>query len=280
MFAPMIKRFSFIITFVVCTATAVYGQTSYLSLVDSSYADIDRGDLPAAAESLREAMRMEPANPNNYALLTNLGTILRRQGKTDEALEAYTAALGRFPQSTVILSNRASLYLEMGQTEKASADYNLILAADSANEDALYNRGLMYINEHNYMAAEQNFDKMIAMNKETLYGRLGYAVLEKVRGNNDESERIYNYLISRFPEEWQLYESRADLYFIMGKNARAMADLDKVFAHTQPSALAFVLRGKIKLARFEKASAARDFQKAKDMGYDANAIDGLMKLTW
>ena len=88
-----------------------------------------------------------------------------------------------------------------------------------------------------------------------------------------------NYLISQMPRDWLLYEGRADVYFMMGKNARAMADINKVFTESTPSASLYVLRGKVKLAQYEKASAATDFQKALEMGYDKTVIDELMKMT-
>ena len=67
------------------------------------------------------------AHKNNFALLSNLGTIQRQQGKTDEALVSYTAALSLQPKNKLILSNRAELYIEMGETEKALSDYQALL---------------------------------------------------------------------------------------------------------------------------------------------------------
>lgn len=66
---------------------------SYEELIEKSYDFVDKGDLVSAEESLKAAMRKEPANPLNYALLTNLGTIQRRQGKLEDALISYTSAL-------------------------------------------------------------------------------------------------------------------------------------------------------------------------------------------
>jgi tetratricopeptide (TPR) repeat protein len=253
------------------------GQT-YEELVRKSYEYLDKDDLVAAEMSLKEAMRQEPANPNNYALLTNLGTIQRRQGKSGEAIASYTTALARNPKNVMILGNRASLYLETGEVDKALSDYNLLLLEDSLNQDALYSRGMIYIQKKNFIWAEQDFDKIMEINEATFYGRLGHAVLEKMRNNFDESERIYNYLIEKMPREWQLYKGRADLYFLMGKNARAMADVNKLFTETTPDANLYVLRGKIKLALYERDSAAKDFQKAKEMGYDPKTISELLRL--
>ena len=49
------------------------------------------------------------------------------------------------------------------------------------------------------MWAEQDFDKILEVNEKSVRGRLGHAILEKMRGNYDESERIFNYLISEMP---------------------------------------------------------------------------------
>jgi tetratricopeptide (TPR) repeat protein len=259
---------------------SVPAQT-YAEMIEKSYAYVDKNDLPAAEESLKAAMRLEPGNPNNYALLTNLGTLQRRQGKLDEALVSYTAALSRHPENGLILSNRAELYTEMGETEKALNDYQTLLLNDPLNEDALFHRGLLYIRIEHFLMAESDFEKMIDINAETIQGRLGYAILEKVRKNYDNSEAILNYLIGKRPNYWRLYEERAELYFLMNKNGRAMADLNRVFAEeTDPAAELYLLRGRVKLALYEKASAAIDFKKAQSLGYDAETIDALLKQTY
>lgn len=251
---------------------------TYEELIEKSYDFLDKKDLLSAEESLKAAMRKEPANPLNYALLTNLGTIQRRQGKFEEALLSYTTALSRHPNNITILENRASLYNELGETEKALSDYNTLLIEDPEHQESLYCRGLIYVQLKNFMWAEQDFDKILEINEKSVRARLGYAILEKMRGNYTESERIFNYLISQMPRDWILYEGRADLYFMMGKNARANADISKVFAEGEPSAALYVLRGKIKLTQYERERAISDFKKAESMGYDKKVIEDLIKL--
>jgi tetratricopeptide (TPR) repeat protein len=265
------------ILFALALLGVVRAQT-YEEMIEKSYNYVEKNDLPAAEECLKAAMRLEPGNRNNFALLTNLGTVQRRQGKTEEALVSYTAALVRQPKSEVILSNRAELYTEMNETEKALNDYHTLLLVNPISEDALFHRGLLYIRTENFILAEADFEKILDINKETVQGRLGYAILEKVRKNYDESEAIFNYLISRQPNYRRLYEERAELYFLTKRNGRAMADLNKVFAEdAEPSAELYVLRGRVKLALYEKESAAVDFRKALSLGYDAATIEALLK---
>lgn len=270
-------RISVIFIALLLLAGNCFAQT-YEEWIKKSYDYLDNKDLVSAEESLKTAMRQEPANPLNYALLTNLGTIQRRQGKLEEALLSYTSALSGHTKNITILENRASLYTEMGEPEKALNDYTALLIINPDHQESLYCRGLLYLQLKNFLWAEQDFDKILKVNEKSVRGRLGHAILEKVRGNYTESERIFNYLISEMPRDWVLYEGRADLYFMMGKNARAMADINKVFTESEPNAALYVLRGKVKLALYEKESASLDFQKAKNMGYDKTVIAELMKL--
>lgn len=251
---------------------------SYEDMIAKSYEYVDKNDLPAAEETLKAAMRLEPANRYNYALLTNLGTVQRRQGKFDDAIISYTAALSQQPKSDLILRNRAETYAEMGKTENALLDYETLLSIKPLDEDALYNRGLLHIQTENFLLAEADFERILELNPETEKGRMGFAILEKVRRNYSESEIIFNYLIDKYPCNWRLYEERAELYFLMDKKGRAMSDLNKVFAEVaEPSAELYVLRGRVKLAQYEKESAAIDFKKAQELGYDAGTIAALLK---
>jgi tetratricopeptide (TPR) repeat protein len=254
---------------------------TYEELIGRSYEYVDNNDLPAAEECLKAAMRLEPANRYNYALLTNLGTIQRRQRKFDDALVSYSAALSQRPNDVLILRNRAELYAETGNTENAILDYSLIIEKEPKDEDAIYNRGLLYIRNENLILAEADFETILKNNPETLSGRLGYAILAKCRGNFDESETILNYLINKYPDYMRLYEERAELYYLMNKNGRARNDLNKVFAaSTDLPAELYLLRGKIKLAQYEKEAAALDFKKALELGYDAPTIEALLKETY
>ena len=266
--------------FIFFVAGNLFAQT-YEELIRKSYDYVDLDDLPAAEECLKAAMRLEPANRYNFALLTNLGTIQRRQGHLDDALFSYTIALSLHPKNEMILENRATLYTEMGQMELALNDYQTLLLINPQHEEALYQRALLYIQSENFILAEIDFEKIMEINQETVKGRLGYAILEKVRGNFTESEVILNYLIGKYPNYLLLYEERAELYFLMNRRGRAMTDLNKVFAETpNPSAELYVLRGRIKLAQFEKESAAIDFRRALALGYDAATIENLLKQTY
>ena len=271
------KRIYILIIGMVLCGQALPAQT-FEEFIQKSYEYSDSNNMPAAEECLKAAMRLEPANKLNFALLSNLGTIQRRQGKLEDALMSYSAALAQQPKDKLILLNRAKLYTEMGETEKAIYDYNTLITNYPTHEQGLYDRGLLYISTGEFLLAEADFDAILNINKETFFGRFGHAILEKARGNYDESEIIFNYLVEKFPDNNRTLEERAELYFLTKRNSRAMSDINKVFAATtEPSAEMYMLRGRIKLAQFEKESAAIDFKKARELGYDKDTVDRLIK---
>ncbi|HCC51691.1 MAG TPA: hypothetical protein DEQ30_06220 [Porphyromonadaceae bacterium] len=265
---------------IILCAQGLSAQT-YEEMIKKSYEYADANDFPAAEEALKAAMRLEPANKFNFALLTNLGTIQRRQGKLDDALISYTAALSQRPKDELILINRAELYTEMNETEKAIGDYNTLIINYPTHEQGHYNRGLLYINSGEFLLAQADFEMIVDTYKDTFLGRFGYAILEKARGNYDESEIIFNYLGDKYPDNMRVLEERAELYFLTKRNARAIADLNKIFKATaEPSAELYMLRGRVKLAQYEKESAAIDFKKARDLGYNEEAVEKLLKETF
>ncbi len=261
-----------------CFAVSLSAQ-SYNDWVGKSFDYIDANRLDSAEVALKNAMRLEPANPVNALLLSNLGTLQRREGKDADAIVSYTAALSRSPKNTTFLANRASLFAEMGQSENALIDYSVLLEQDPTDEEALYQRGILYMQLKNYESAQADFERIIALNPNTLYGRLGIVSLCKLRKEYDEAEKIYLYLMDRIKDNPELYAGRAELYLLMEKPGKALSDVNQAIA-LQPdnNPYVYILRARIKLRLFEKASASEDIEKALSLGYDPEEGQRLLNL--
>lgn len=128
----------FILSFLVYIigVSPVFAQT-YQELSDHAIACTEQDSLAQAENYIRQALKLEPANPHNALLFSNLGTIQRRQRDYDQALESYTYALNIAPRAVPILLNRAALNLEMGRNEQARVDYSLVLDLEKDNREAL-----------------------------------------------------------------------------------------------------------------------------------------------
>ena len=59
----------------------------------------EQDSLSLAEKYIEQALKMEPANPHNALLFSNLGTIQRRQHRYEQALDSYTLALNIAPRA-------------------------------------------------------------------------------------------------------------------------------------------------------------------------------------
>lgn len=255
-----------------------------LSLSSQTYAEIvikaldliDQKDYIVAEEMLKMAMRKEPTNPNNVVLMVNLGTIQRDLGKHEEALISYNVAIEKYPNNTFIRHNRASLYCEMDRFDDALTDYNTILLSNPLDLEALYSRGLIYLSQKNLLSAEEDFDKILEVNPDNLKGKTGLAAIMKRRNEWKEAEEVYSYLIYKYDNVADLYLNRAECYMELNKLGKALDDVKKTIELGYETAEVYILKGKVRLAQYEKQFAKEDFLKAKEMGANAEYVDELL----
>ena len=231
---------------------------------------IKQNRLDSAEIALKAVLESAPDNPVNPFLLNNLGTVQRRMGKFKEALLSYTAALGTFPTQPVFLEARASLFAEMGQPQNAIIDYSSLLNEKPNDQEALYQRGLMYLQIKNTDLAEADFKKMLELNPNSVYARRGFASVAKFRGDYEDAEKIYNYLLDKDPQDFNLYAGRAELYLLMKRPGKAYDDINQAIrlaGDKSTNPYLYVTRYRTKLLLHEKDGALDDLKKAISLGY-------------
>jgi len=249
----------------------VYISAQNVDSLSLAFDYIQRNHLDSAEIALKAVLESKPDNPVNPFLLNNLGTVQRRMGKLEEALLSYTAALGTFPKQLVFLEARASLFAEMGQPQNAIIDYTSLLDERPNDQDALYQRGLLYLQIKNTDLAEADFRRMLDLNPKSLYARRGFASVAKFRGDYDSAEKIYNYLLDKEPQDFNLYAGRAELYLLMVRPGKAYDDINQAIhlagGDKSTNPYLYVIRYRIKLLLHEKQGAIDDLNKAIALGY-------------
>ena len=131
----------FVFSLLFFSSLTVSAQT-YRELSEKAIDCIERDSLAQAEDLLVQAMKLEPSNPHNALLFSNLGLVQRRLGRYDDALQSYTYALNIAPNAVPILLDRAAIYMEKGMTDRAFLDYSEALEADKGNKEALLMRAL------------------------------------------------------------------------------------------------------------------------------------------
>jgi tetratricopeptide (TPR) repeat protein len=255
-----------LVIFLAFFSLPIVAQTAYEQLSAQALQYAEKDSLEQAEELYRQVLKSEPANPHNALIFSNIGTLQRRMQRFSEALESYTYALNIAPYSVPILLNRATVYMEQGLFDRAYIDYCQVLDIDKKNTEALLMRAYIYMTRRDYKAARIDYNRLLEIDTQHYSARFGLAALNQKEEKFRESLDILEKLIGEYPAEAELYITRAEVEHDMNLPDLALTDLDQAIDLNPLSADAFILRGKINLARNKKKLARKDFEKAGSLG--------------
>ena len=251
--------------------------STYDGWITASFDALDEDNNQRAEQCLKNAMRLEPANPQNGLLFVNLGTIQRRLGKLQDAEISYTCAISLLDENTVAYSTRASLYAEIEQYQKAIDDYSVVISRNPEDEDALYERALCRLMNNDTIGARLDHETIDKFNPKSAKSRLGMAIVYKAMGENAMAVELYDALIKANPKSWSLLRDRAEVYFFSKRLGAAMLDIDKSIQMNGRDPLSYFLRAKIRWAKGDREYARRDLNRAIELGLPQSAAADLIE---
>lgn len=129
-------------------------------------------DWPVARKALARLLR---ADPGNASLHYNLGLVLRRMERPEEALAAFGTALKHAPDHVNALFETASARMELGRIEEAEADFSAYAARVADDADAWLNLGRLRLRLDRAEAAAEAFARARTLRKDDLEARIGEA---------------------------------------------------------------------------------------------------------
>lgn len=251
--------------------------STYEEWITASFDALDENNNAQAEQCLKNAMKLEPANPQNGLLFVNLGTIQRNQQKYQDAEISYTCAISLLEENTVAFSTRASLYAEMEEYQKAIDDYSVIIGRNPENEDALYERALCRLMNNDTVGARFDLETIDKFNPKSAKSRLGMAIVYKAMGENAMAVELYDALIKANPNSWSLLRDRAEVYFFSKRLGAALIDIDKSISMNGKDPLSYFLRAKIRWAKGDREYARRDLNRAVELGLPQSAASDLVE---
>lgn len=234
-------------------------EEPYFVLSGEADKAISDGDYATAVIRIKDALAIDPSNPSNVLLLSNLGVMYDALGQDSLSLDAYNKALAIAPSMTTVTGNRARLYLKMGRESEAYEDFSSVIRRDSLNTEARYYRGMIALysgaadvagDDFNVLASQDPdghltrlamsmyltrtgdfegasgyYEKLIEEESSAeFYGSLAYCYLQS--GNLSDASRVIATGLEKYPDDGALYYFRAwlnhDSYLI--KEAKADAE--------------------------------------------------------
>lgn len=259
-----------------CSCFQLSAQT-YDELITRAMDAVEKDSLYQAERLFKEALRLEPSNMRNALLFSNLGTIQRRMGKNDDAVESYSLALNLTPYSVTMLLNRASLYLEMDYLDKAYVDYCNVIDLDDKNQEALRFRAYIYMRRRQYQDARNDFQRLLEAIPGEKTARIGMAMANQKLNRHRESLEEFNRLIVDYPKDASLLKARAELEIVMNSLEMALLDLENAAKLDPNDADIYIMCGEIYLAQGKKREAYAVFEKAIELGVPRPLLEDRLK---
>lgn len=239
---------------------------SYNEIVEQAMGCVKKDSLVQAEQLFRKALKLEPNNARNALLFSNLGTVQKRLGKTDEAIESYTLALNIIPYSTAMLLNRAALYLEKDLLQKAYLDYCNVIDLVPKNQEARLFRAYIYMQRREYKEARVDYNVVLEQDVKNKTARIGLAMLDEKEGRFQSAMDAMNRLVSDYPQDVSVWKMRANMEWEHGQLDAALYDLDEVLKLDARDASSYVMKGDIYLEQKKKSDAREAYEKAITFG--------------
>ena len=187
----------------------------------------------AAEDKIRTLLRDDadggsPRSPNNALLHFVLGTILRRQDRFDEALDAFTESSRLMPGFPETHSQLSYLFYRTDDSDEALAEARTALSMDPANAEAYRYLGLALYSAGHYDAALHAFDEALtrepagSLANADVYFDMG--ITYRDQGDLRRAAIAYRHALSLRPDFWEAHSNLGVVLHDQGKLDESIAE--------------------------------------------------------
>jgi len=236
-------------------------STTYYALVDSAQRYINTEQWQKAEAFLLDAIKNEPANPNNSLLLSNIATLQRHQGRLNEAIRNYSMAIDLTPNAVTLLHNRAAVYILVDSISLAQADLEHIMMIDESDVESRYTHGMIALNLGDKKTAEHDFEDILRINPNSGLAKQGQGYLHKHSGNYEQAAQCFSEVIKVKPSS-TLLANRADCYLAIKRLNDASLDIANALELDPDDPYIYILRAKLNKLRYNRDDMERDIKLA------------------
>lgn len=166
------------------------------------------------------------AEPLKYTARTH-GKPERAQGKFEEAVADYTAAIELSPQHCRAHYNRAYALDKLGRYAEAVADYDAAIAFDASNATAFHNRGSLLERLGDAERALADFSRAIELDPAAALPYNARGLLLEARGAREEALADYGGAVERDGAQPLFRRNRGVCLRACGRYEEAARDLQR-----------------------------------------------------
>jgi tetratricopeptide (TPR) repeat protein len=211
-------------------------------------------------------------NPGSFLAHNNLGTILFKQGKEQEAKEHFAEAIRLCPAFENAHSNMGAVLTALGKFDEAIEQCNEELKINPRSPKAFLLRGIACTKLGNNEMAIKDYDRAAEINPESadVYYHRGVAYAKL--GDNSHAVSDYDRAIKIDPGYAEAYYDRGTTYFMLGNYTQAISDYDRAIDINPKLSEAYSNRGLAYARTGNYKRAISDYDRAIETHSDNGSI--------
>lgn len=164
------------------------------------------------------------AKPASAEGLVQKGSVLASSEKYDDAIAAFTEALGLDPRSEAALAGRANAYALKNDFEAAERDFDALGTVGAGNSGTERLRGFVYYSRDKLDLADEAFSKVLRDDPADTYARLQRGLVRLDQDRPREAISDFDAVLEREPAHADALMKRASAYYALGEYDKALAD--------------------------------------------------------
>lgn len=164
-------------------------------------------------------------NPSSWLAQNNLANVLDREGRTEEAMPYYEAALRLNPDYPEGQINMGIALVDLGRYEEALPHYKKAIELSPTWADAYYDHGVALGKLRRFDEAIEQYAKAIDCRHDYMDARnnLGVALIDK--GRLDDAISVFREALAIEPEFPNLHNNLAVVLYYAGSYAEAWSEV-------------------------------------------------------
>jgi tetratricopeptide (TPR) repeat protein len=168
--------------------------------------------------------------PDKHEALYNKGVVLSNLGRYEEAITAYDAALAIKPDKHEALYNKGVVLSNLGRYEEAITAYDAALAIKPDKHEALYNKGVVLSNLGRYEEAITAYDAALAIKPDKHEALYNKGVVLSNLGRYEEAITAYDAALAIKPDKHEALHNKGLVLSNLGRYEEAITAYDAALA--------------------------------------------------
>ncbi|MFO7987273.1 MAG: tetratricopeptide repeat protein [Desulfatiglandaceae bacterium] len=196
-----------------------------------------QGKTDQAREAFLKARTLEPESVEGYYFY---GLTLLKEQKYELSLSEILRAVDRRPRSIRARMVLAYVYFKTDQLQLALQELGGILIAQPHHRQARVLRATVYLRLKNYEAATSEYRYIIETERSSPEIRLRLAETYRLQGRLDDAAVEFQHVLNNHPDSLRVFKKVVFIYLAKKQYAKAM-DLCNAYVDKHPEALEVIL---------------------------------------